>query len=65
MLDTNLIATVMMTVGLLGGAMLALWQLPWSEADLRQTGRDVKDAADRLTDGAQPHERRFARVHAR
>lgn len=65
MLDTNLIATVMMTVGLVGGAALALWQLPWSEADLRQARRDMKDAAGRLTEGTQAHERRFVRVHAR
>lgn len=42
MFDMNLVATMAMAVGLVGGAALALWQLPWSEAEVRAANADLK-----------------------
>ncbi len=60
-MDTNLIATLLMTIGLTAGAALALWQLPWSEKELREVSADVRAARRRLGEAATPRERR-ARV---
>jgi hypothetical protein len=47
MFDMNLVATMAMAVGLVGGAALALWQLPWSEAELRAANADLKASVPR------------------
>jgi hypothetical protein len=57
-MDTNLIATLLMTVGLTGGAALALWQLPWSEKDLREMNQDARAARQRLGAAMSARERR-------
>lgn len=48
MLDMNLMATMLMAVGLVGGAALAIWQLPWSEAELREADGDARRLAARV-----------------
>lgn len=48
MLDINMLVTMAMAVGLVGGAALTLWQLPWSEAELREADADARQAVARL-----------------
>lgn len=57
-MDSNFIATLLMTVGLTGGASLALWALPWSEQDLRAADADARAAKRRLEAAVSPRERR-------
>ncbi len=54
MLDMNLMATMLMGVGLVGAAALAIWQLPWSEADLREADVDARAALARTVEGVRP-----------
>ncbi len=60
MLDMNLVATMAMAVGLVGGAAMALWTLPWSEKELRAANADLKAS---VAHAARPLH--LERVHVR
>lgn len=57
-MDLNLISTLLMTIGLTGGAALALWSLPWSEQELRVANEDAHAARRRLGAAVTPRTRR-------
>ncbi len=65
MLEMNLIATVLLAMGLFGGAALALWQLPWSDDELRRAQADMGEVRERLVQSLAPHQRPSVRVHPR
>jgi hypothetical protein len=57
-MDPNLIAAMLLTAGLTGGAALALWQLPWSERDLREMDEDARATGRRVASARGGRERR-------
>lgn len=63
MLEMNLIVTVILTIGLLGGAALALWQLPWSDDELRRAQGDIGEVRARLMQSLAADQRPCVRVH--
>ncbi len=62
MLQAEVLGTMVMVAGLVGGAVVALWLLPWSEADLAEAEADVRAVAGHLSAGLRPVERRMAGV---
>ncbi len=58
-MDSNLIATLLMTIGLTGGAALSLWALPWSDKELRAVDADARAARRRIEAAVSPRERRM------
>ncbi|MSP61659.1 MAG: hypothetical protein EXR72_15260 [Myxococcales bacterium] len=65
MLQGDGLGTMLMVAGLVGGAAVALWCLPWSEADLAEADADARAVAGHLTAGLRPQERRMAGAAAR
>ncbi len=65
MLQGEVVGTMLMVVALVGGAVVALWLLPWSEAELAEADADARAVASHLTAGLRPQERQMAGVPGR
>jgi hypothetical protein len=47
-LDADMMGTMLMAAALVLGAALALWSLPWTDAELEAVNHDAREAAKRF-----------------